>query len=123
MGYIYMPIVKTVLDDAAYKKLVKMRKKEGVPSVSALFLKKCGLLTDEGEANELVIKALLKAKSKQSGAEFRLRSLFPTSDWEQFSKGARLRAGKIFHGKISLATDGIRIGKKSSSGHQFYRVA
>jgi hypothetical protein len=35
-----------------------MRVAEGLPSVSALFLEKCGLLTDETEAREIVKQAL-----------------------------------------------------------------
>jgi len=118
-----MPIVKTKLDEKSYQRLVHMRVAEGLPSVSALFLEKCGLLTDETEAREIVDQALSRAKRKPSDSEFRLRDLFKSSVWNEFSKGARLRAGKLFHSKIALAVDGIRVGRKSGAGHQFYEVA
>jgi hypothetical protein len=118
-----MPVVKTRLDDTSYQKLVRMRKEAGLPSVSALFLQKCGLLTDEREAREIVRRALTRAKRKPSGAEFSLRDLFPKANWEDFSKGARLRAGKMFISEIGLAVHGIRAGRKSSANLQYYVVA
>jgi len=118
-----MPIVKTKLDDAAYKRLVTKRKELGLPSVSALFLKKCGELTEDFEANEIVRRALLIARRKPSGTKFLLRDLFNNEDWNKFSKGSRLRAGKMFFDKVSSAVHGIRAEKKSSGNHQIYAVA
>jgi hypothetical protein len=118
-----MPIVKTKHDEKTYKLLVRMRVAEGLPSVSALFLDKCDQLTDEKEAREIVKQALSRGKRRPRGSEFRLRDLFKSDVWSEFSKGARLRAGKIFQSKIALAVDGIRVGKKSGAGHQFYEVA
>jgi hypothetical protein len=118
-----MPIVKTKLDDTTYQDAVRMRIAAGLPSVSALFLERCGLLTDETEAREIVKQASARAKKKPKGAEFRLRDLFKPDVWNQFSKGARLRAGKLFHSKVARAVDGIRMGKTSGAGHQFYEVA
>jgi Domain of unknown function (DUF1413) len=115
-----MPTIKTKIDNISYNKLVLMRKKEGLPSVSALFLEKCGVLTEETEAAEIFRRAVNKSNTKPSGAIFKLRDLFGREEWERFSKGARLRAGKRFHSQMSLATGGIRIGGKSSSGHQLY---
>jgi hypothetical protein len=118
-----MPMVKTMLDDEAYASLVIMRKREGVPSVSALFLKRCGMLTDDKQAGEIVKRALKIAKGKQSGFEFRLRDLFPAAQWELWSKGSRLRAGRMFFEEIATAVHGIRQARKSSSNHQYYVVA
>jgi hypothetical protein len=118
-----MPVVRTVLDDKAYASLVKLRRREGVPSVSALFLKRCGILTDDKEAGEIVRRALKIAKRKGSGFEFRLRDLFPSAQWEQWSKGSRLRAGRMFFEEIATAVHGIRSARKSSSNHQYYVIA
>ena len=117
-----MPTVKTKIDDDNYAVLVRMRKKAGVPSVSALFLQKCGLLTDEAEASEITRLALRTAKRKDSKQEYRLRDLFLKTRWDQFSKGARLRAGKMFHDEVASAVHGIRATGKSSTGHQFYQT-
>lgn len=118
-----MPMIKTQVDDATYALLVKKRRKAGLPSVSALFLKECNVLTDSSEAGEIVRKALKVAKGKDKGFEFRLRDLFKTPEWERFSKGARLRAGRLFFEEISAATHGIRASRKSASNQQMYVVA
>lgn len=118
-----MPIIKTMLDDEAYASLARMRKREGVPSISALFLKRCGILTDDKEASEIMRRALRIARGKPSGFEFRLRDLFPTAQWERWSKGARLRAGRMFFEEIATAIHGIRHARKSSSNHHFYIVS
>ena len=97
-----MPTVKTKLDDESYATLVRERKRLGLPSVSALFLAKFGLLTDEMEASEIVRRAVMLAKKKPRGTEFRLRDLFNQPQWDKFSKGARLRAGKMFFDRIRL---------------------
>jgi Domain of unknown function (DUF1413) len=89
-----------------------MRKAAGLPNVSALFLHKCDLLTDDGEAAEIVRTALQRAKRQSGDDDYRLRDLFSKKTWEQFSKGARLRAGRMFHQKIAAALDGIRATKE-----------
>lgn len=116
-----MTTIKTSVDDATYAKLVAMRKTAGLPSVSALFLSKCRVLTDQAEATEIVSRAFTRAKKRVGRPDFRLRDLFPTAEWEKFSKGARLRAGKVFHEKVGAAVDGIRATRKSSTNHQFYK--
>ena len=118
-----MPTVKTELDDATYAYLVTKRKAAGLPSVSALFLSKCGVLDDGKEAAEIVRLALKRSKSKDAGFEFRVRDLFPKAQWEKFSKGARLRAGRLFCSEISAAVHGIRAARKSPSNQQIYVVA
>ncbi len=118
-----MAIVKTAMSEEDYAALVKMRVDAGMPSISALFLDRCGLLNGDAEAREIVRQAFARAKKKPSGSEFRLRDLFNGAVWEQFSKGARTRAGKLFHAKVGRAVDGIRVGRKSGAGHQFYVVA
>ena len=115
-----MPVIKTQVDPRTYTKLVAMRKRAGVPSVSALFLKETVGLTDEMEANEIVKQAMSAADRRVTGDTFRLRDLFVDHRWNGFSKGARLRAGRAFFAKVAVARDGIRIGKKSASNHQLY---
>lgn len=118
-----MPMIKTTVDDKTYRKLVRDRKAAGLPSVSALFLKNCGVLSEEREAAEIVRSALKIIERKESGYEFKLRDLFPAERWEAFSKGARLRAGRMFHAEIAAATRGVRLGRKTGSNHQLYEVA
>jgi hypothetical protein len=115
-----MPTIKTKVDDATYQELVRQRKAGGLPSVSALFLSKCGVLNDQKEAMEIVRRALAAAKKKSSGSQFQLRELFGQPQWTKFSKGARLRAGKMFYTEIGSAVHGIRPGGKSPSNHQIY---
>ena len=81
-----MPTVKTRVDAKTYRNLVKMRKAAGLPNVSAFFLYKCDVLTDDGEAAEIVRTALQRAKRKSKGDDYRLRDLFSAKTWEQFSK-------------------------------------
>jgi hypothetical protein len=118
-----MPTIKTRVDDATYATLVAKRRAAGLPSVSALFLRRCGELTDQVEASEIARRALRLAKQKATGTEFRLRDLFPPQQWENFSKGARLRAGKMFFEKVGAAVDGVRAKRRSSTNHQFYESA
>jgi len=100
-----------------------MRKAAGLPSVSALFLLKSGELDDRAEANEIARRALKSAKRNPKGEEYRLRDLFPQQIWESFSKGARLRAGRMFFEAVASAVHGVRATRKSSTNHQFYETA
>ena len=115
-----MPTIKTKLDEATYASLVRRRKAAGLPSVSALFLRNCGVLTDQSEASQIVDRALARAKERPRESKFRLRNLFDDQQWRKFSKSARLRAGKIFLDEFGSAIHGIRAAHKSSSNHQFY---
>lgn len=115
-----MPIVKVSVDQQTYNQLVRLRKKEGLPSVSALFLKKAGVLTEEREASEIVTAAFKTLKRKESGFEFSLRDLFPSSRWRSFSKVGRLRAGKLFNAEVGTLRHGVKVGGKTASNHQLY---
>lgn len=115
-----MPTIRTSVDDATYKQLVRTRKAEGLPSVSALFLERCGVLDDSLEAAEIVKQAKIAAMKKPDGSTFRLRDLFTRGRWDQFSKGARLRAGRLFSEEMAAALDGIRFAHRSASNHQYY---
>jgi hypothetical protein len=116
-----MKTIKTKVNDETYSQLVSKRRSEGLPSVSALFLKMCGVLTDDDEAREIVKKARKKISKKAIGAEFTLRELFGDEQWEGFSKGARLRAGRLFYEYAAEATHGISVLDKTSSNHQRYK--
>ena len=118
-----MPVIKTAVDQHAYARLARMRLAEGVPSISALFLKKCGMATDDGIASDIVKNALIRAKKLPKKYTFKLSDLFSDAEWDGFPKGARLRAGRAFFGRVAAARDGIRPSHKSSSNHQFYIVA
>lgn len=115
-----MPTIRTSIDDATYKKLVNARKAAGLPSVSALFLSKCGVLDGNLEATEIVLKAKRLAMKQPNNKRFRLRDLFQSKAWDGYSKGARLRAGRLFYDEMAAAQDGIRPDQKSASGHQYY---
>jgi hypothetical protein len=115
-----MPTIKTIVDDETYASLSQKRRQAGLPSISALFLSRCEELTDGHEAGEIVRSAIRRASRKQPGEEFKLQDLFPSGRWEQFSKGARLRGGRMFKAEIDGARQGIRAVRKSSSNHQFY---
>ncbi len=52
--------------------------------------------------------------------KFKLQDLFPAKRWEMFSKGARLRGGRMFKAEVDGARTGVRAVEKSSSNHQFY---
>jgi uncharacterized protein DUF1413 len=118
-----MRTIKTRVEDDVYASLVKMRRAARLPSVSSLFLSKCNLLTDHAEASEITRLALKAAKQQRSGSEYRLRDLFRKTRWQGFSKGARLRAGKMFYEEVSSAVYGIRATRKSSTNHQIYETA
>lgn len=58
---------------------------------------------------------------KPDNERFRLRDdLFKPAAWDSYSKGARLRAGRLFYDEMAAARDGIRPDQKSGSGHQYY---
>ena len=118
-----MKTIKTAVDDAVYARLAKARRAAGLPSISALFLKNSGVLSDDDEAREIVKVALRRAAKQPQGYKFRLRDLFQDSLWEDFAKGARLRAGRQFFERVSEATTGIRSLPKTSSNHQRYEIA
>jgi hypothetical protein len=115
-----MPTIRTTVDDETYSKLVAARRAAGLPSVSALFLSKCNLLDENLEAAEIVRQAKRRAIKKTDNEHFRLRDLFQPTAWDGYSKGARLRAGRLFYDEMAAARDGIRPDQKSASGHQFY---
>ena len=115
-----MPTIKTAVDAATYAELVALRKAEGLPSVSALFLRRCGVLTDQKGADEIVKKALSLAAKRSGKPQYKLKELFPKPLWESFSKSSRIIAGKIFNTKINATDMGIVALAKSSSNHQLY---
>jgi hypothetical protein len=115
-----MVTIKTQVDDNTYRQLVADRKAAGLPSVSALLLKNSNALDEAGEAREIVRKAKYRAGRLRPDDKFRLKDLFKPNQWEGFSKGARLRAGRLFYEMVSAAKDGILPGPKSGSGHQTY---
>lgn len=115
-----MPTIKTIVDDDTYASLSRKRRQAGLTSISALFLSQCNELTDEREAGEIFRRAITLASRKQPAEEFRLQDLFPLTRWRQFSKGARLRGGRMFKAEVDTARRGIRAVRKSSSNHQFY---
>ena len=118
-----MKTIKTRVDDATYDKLVRDRQKAGLPTISALFLKNCDVLDDRMEAAEIVRRALQRATKQTGDDAYSLSDLFKSREWTAFSKGARLRAGKLFFEEVSSATKGIRADRKTSSGHQLYVTA
>ena len=75
------------------------------------------------EANEIARRALNAAKRQPPGSEYRLRDLFQQQRWERFSKGARLRAGRMFLEEVGSAVHGVRATRKSSTNHQYYQTA
>lgn len=112
--------IKTIVDQGTYASLVKKRIQAGLPSVSALFLKNSGELDDAKEAGEIVRQAKRAVAKMAVGEEFKLQDLFPSDRWATFSKGARLRAGRMFKAEVDGANVGIRAIHKSSSNHQHY---
>ena len=117
-----MPTIKTNVNPATYSKLVEMAKQQGLLSVSALFLKNAGVPTDRAESDEILRRALVRAKAKNSGDTFCVRDLFPLARWKEFSTGARLRAGRAFHAKVAAGGESfeISLGPKTTSNHQSY---
>jgi hypothetical protein len=112
--------VKIPLSEAEYASLLAMKKVHGVPSIPALLKKLAGLYTESAEATAIVDTAMRKAKRKPLNEEFRLKDLFLPSRWESFGKIPRLRAGKLFRDRVTLAVDGIVATRKNSTNHQFY---
>ena len=115
-----MKTVKVRVELPVYEQLVAMRRAEGMPSVPALLLKQCGLLSEEVVATEIVRRALARAKERVGEPAYRLSDLFGKAIWRRFPKGARLLAGKMFAERVASAVEGIRTSGKTSSGHQLY---
>lgn len=115
-----MKTIKVSVDDATYQRLVRARREAGLPSTAAYLLQRAEELTEDVEAQEIVTQAIPRAAAQTE--PFTLKSLFNPTLWGAFSKGARLRAGRMFFTRVSVAQDGIAIGGKTSSGHQLYFV-
>jgi hypothetical protein len=110
------------MSDEHFAALSAQAKAVGLPGIASLLLKKSGVLNDEAEAADIVKKAIKLAKRKKPREQFRLKELFQAHDWEQFSKGARLRAGRQFFAIVLEAGRdlGIAATEKTSSNHQAY---
>lgn len=115
-----MPVIRTVVDDETYASLSQKQRKAGLLSISALFLSMCNESPENAEADEIVRRAIKLASFKLPGEEFRLQDLFPAETWESFSKGARLRSGRIFKAEAKTGLRGIQAVRTSGSNHQFY---
>lgn len=115
-----MPVIRTVVSDETYASLSRKQRKAGLLSISALFLSKCNETADDAEADTIVRRAFKLAACKPPGEEFRVQDLFPPTTWEEFSKGARLRSGRIFKAETNAGQRGIRAVRTSGSNHQFY---
>jgi len=115
-----MPVIRTVVNDETYASLSQKQRKAGLLSISALFLSKCNESPKDAEADKIVRRAIKLAACKSPGEEFRLQDLFPADTWEEFSKGARLRSGRLFKAEAKTGQRGIQAVRTSGSNHQFY---
>ncbi len=117
-----MKTIKTTVDDATYGKLVAIRKEEGLPSVSALFLRKCNALSPQTEAVEITKKAVQLALKQPKTVRYRIKDLFPALAWEGYSKSARIGAGRLFNSKVNAPNSGLAEVGISGSNHMFYKT-
>lgn len=115
-----MPVIKTIVDEETYARLAEKRRAAGLVSISALFLKHCGELTDEHEARTIVRLALSRAAKKEVGEEFTLPKLFQPVEWQKFDKSARLRSGRIFKAEVDASRYDIKALRLSSGNHLVY---
>lgn len=113
--------IRVRVTDEKYKRLVKKRKEAGQPTISALLLHGVDELDDDTAASEIAQRALARAQAKASGSEYLLRDLF--DNWESYDLSVRRAAGKKFIAEVQSAVYGIREGRKSSAGHQYYVTA
>lgn len=113
-------MIKTLVDEETYARLVKKRRLAGLVSISALFLKQCGEPALENEADAIVRRAISRASNLNLGEEFTLPKLFRPAEWQKFDKKARLRSGRMFKAKVVAERRGIRPQRLSSANHQVY---
>jgi hypothetical protein len=116
-----MKTVRVAMSDEAYEKLRKESKRQKLPGVASLLLRKAGVLSDDALAADIVKKALTKAKKKEIGTVFRLKELFKEADWEAYPVGLRIRTGRQFQ----EATSGtkhpmLKALGKDDANHQTY---
>jgi hypothetical protein len=116
-----MKTVRVTMSDEAFAQLSAEARKKKLPGIASLLLSKSDVLSDEAAGADIAKKAARNASKLADGERFKLRQLFEPDDWEGFTKGSRVYAGRIFfeevtNGKVAnVADDG-----KSSSNHQFY---
>lgn len=91
-----MKTVRVAMSDEAYEKLRKDARRQKLPGVASLLLRKAGVLSDDALAADIVKKALLRAKKQEIGAVFRLKELFTEADWKAYPVGVRIRTGRQF---------------------------
>ncbi|HYC06255.1 MAG TPA: DUF1413 domain-containing protein [Azospirillaceae bacterium] len=116
-----MKTVRVTMSDEAHTKLQAQAKADGLPGIASLLLKSAGQLTEDAEAANINRTAILRAKKLPVDSTFRLRDLFPASDWERFSKGARLRAGREFVADVrAKLVQGVRYKEKTQQNHHVY---
>ena len=121
-----MKTVRVAISDENFTALSAKAKVLGLPGIASLLLKNSGMLNDETEAADIVKKAIKLARRKEAREEFRLKELFGPEDWDQFSKGARLRAGRQFAAKVleeGVSLGLAKTGKTSSNHHTYVRRA
>ena len=111
------------MSDEAFGLLNAEARKKKLPGIASLLLSKSGVLSDEAAGADIAKRATRNAGKLAPGMRFKLRQLFEPAEWEGFTKGSRVYAGRIFFeqvtsGKVANVID----DGKSSSNHQLYAM-
>lgn len=80
------------------------------------------MTTEPIDADAIARLGMSLAGDKPPLGEFKLRSLFPKSQWESFDRGQRQQAGKLFKERMS-SRDGARLNGPNTANHQRYELS
>lgn len=109
------------MSDEAFGQLTSEARKRKLPGIASLLLSNSQVLTDEAAGADIAKKAARNASKRPDGEKFKLKELFNPTEWEDFPKGARVYAGRIFYNEVTNGkVANISDAGKSTSNHQFY---
>lgn len=119
-----MKTVRVTMPAEDFSILSAEAKEEGFPGIASLLLFRAGRSSADAEAADIKKKAFVRAMKLDVGITFRLKDLFNQEAWENYSRGARIRAGQQFFSDVQSEVEGIEaIREPNTNGQRYVRTA
>ncbi len=117
-----MKNVRITMADDVYEQIAAKAQVAGFSGISSYLLSLAGGDADESEVESILNRAREPAMTLTTvGKQFRLKALFGKDEWESYSKGVRIKAGKRFYADvIARKLPNIDEGPLTGSNHQTY---
>lgn len=80
------------------------------------------MTTNPVDADAIARMGVALAGDEPPIGEFKLKSLFPKSQWDSFDRGQRQQAGKLFKKRMS-SSEGVRLNGPNTANHQRYELS